>query len=83
MGLHLWQYPHALDALNGVGLVQFSKLVLIELEQGLILLVVTDILRGLWLRGGLPRWFWLDGGLPWLCHGMQVNTRNVNQGIKK
>jgi hypothetical protein len=47
MGLHLWQYPHALDALNGVGLLQFLKLVFIEFEQGLILLVVTDILKGL------------------------------------
>lgn len=31
-GLHLWQYPHTLDALNGVRFVQFSKLILIELE---------------------------------------------------
>ena len=46
-GLYLWQNLHAVDALNGIGLVQLSKLVLIEFEEGLILIVITDILRAL------------------------------------
>ena len=55
----LWRNPHALNDLNGVHLLQNSQLILVELQQCLVLLFITDVhgnmVRGPELRGCLPR----------------------------
>jgi hypothetical protein len=54
-----WRNPHALDALNRVHLLHFTKLILIELQEGFILLFITDIHWRSGLGGALPRRLWL------------------------
>jgi hypothetical protein len=53
------------------------KLILIKLEQGLILFIVTDIHWGLWLGGALPRGLWGYGDTPCLIHDLPIIAKKI------
>jgi hypothetical protein len=50
-----WRNPHGLDAPNRIHLLYFTKLILVELQEGFILLVITDIHWGSGLGGASPK----------------------------
>ena len=58
------------------------KLILIELKQGLILVVIIDTHWGLWVGGGLPIGLWQYDCTPFLNHDLSIEQQNASMKMK-